>query len=173
LIEEQYQKGSCNQSLDVKNLNRMEIPIPPMETQLHVIRQMEAANGKITGLQNIVDIMKFTDIPLRFQIGLDMSLHLAEWVKFGDMFDLIKGEMPSGKVVETEQEFDGIEFVKFITGAKDESWKIINVNKDVSYCEGENVFISENGNGNCRPVKYYNGNCNYSNLVSLLKCKKN
>ena len=96
-----------------------------------------------------------------------------EWVKFGDMFDLIKGEMPSGKVVETEQEFDGIEYVKFITGAKDESWKIINVNKDVSYCEGENVFISENGNGNCRPVKYYNGNCNYSNLVSLLKCKKN
>ena len=96
-----------------------------------------------------------------------------EWVKFGDMFDLIKGEMPSGKVVETEQDFDGIEFVKFITGAKDESWKIIKVNKDISYCEGENVFISENGNGNCRPVKYFNGNCNYSNLVSLLKCKKN
>jgi type I restriction-modification system DNA methylase subunit len=108
-----------------------------------------------------------------FVVDLQKKMPKYDWVPFGDMFDLIKGDIPSGKVVETEQEFDGIEFVKFITGAKDESWKIINVNKNISYCEGENVFISENGNGNCRPIKYYNGNCNYSNLVSLLKCKKN
>ena len=97
----------------------------------------------------------------------------CEWVPFGDVFDLIKGEINSGSVEEVDVDFDGNQFIKFITGAKDDSWKIINVNKNTSYCEGENVFISENGNGNSRPVKYYNGNCNYSNLVSLLKCKKN
>jgi type I restriction-modification system DNA methylase subunit len=95
-----------------------------------------------------------------------------EWVAFGDIFDLVKGELQSSKVVECEDPelFDGINYIKFVTGAKDDSWKIIK-KLDESYCCGENIFISENGNGNCRPVKYYNGNCNYSNLLSLLVCK--
>ena len=96
-----------------------------------------------------------------------------EWVPFGDLFDLIKGELQSSKVEEID---DGIistedNNVILMTGAKDGTWKRINKQHN-SYCEGENVFISENGNGNSRPVKYYNGKCNYSNLLSLLKTKE-
>ena len=168
LIEKQYQKGSCNQCLDVKNLNRMEIPIPPMETQLHVIKQIEAANGKITGLQNIVDIMKFTDIPLRFQIGLDMSLHLAEWVKFGDMFDLIKGELQSSKVEEDENG-DGV----LINWSIYDNYKKIN-NADL---DGENLFISTSmPNGKSGKsylvIKYYKGKCSYCDILSRIIIKE-
>jgi restriction endonuclease S subunit len=96
----------------------------------------------------------------------------CEWIPFGDVFDFIKGELQSSKVEEVDDSelFDGINYIKFITGAKDDTWKTILKRED-SFCTGENVFISENGNGNSRPVKYYDGACNYSNLVSLLKCK--
>ena len=39
-IENNYNKGSCNQSLDVKNLNRMKIPIPPIESQNQIIDEI-------------------------------------------------------------------------------------------------------------------------------------
>lgn len=32
-IEDNYQKGSCNKSLDIKNFNRLLVPIPTIETQ--------------------------------------------------------------------------------------------------------------------------------------------
>jgi len=32
-IEDYYQKGSCNKSLDIKNFNRMEVPIPSLTVQ--------------------------------------------------------------------------------------------------------------------------------------------
>ena len=94
----------------------------------------------------------------------------CEWVEFGDVFDLVKGEISSGCVEEIEDCVISTEDnnVILMTGAKDGTWKRINKQHN-SYCEGENVFISENGNGNSRPVKYYNGKCNYSNLLSLLK----
>jgi restriction endonuclease S subunit len=146
----------------------MEIPIPPMETQLHVIRQMEAANGKITGLQNIVDIMKYQDIPLRFQIGLDMSLHLAEWVPFGDVFDLVKGELQSSKVEEDE---DGDGDILFLSKCEiGENDKFIKYDKPLS----GGLFIANafNGNGKC-PIRYTDKNCIHSNLMSVCSFKDN
>jgi restriction endonuclease S subunit len=156
-IENNYSKGSCNQSLDVKNLNRMEIPIPHMDDQLSIINQMESASIKITGLQKIVDIMKFTDIPLRFKIGLNMNLHLAEWVPFGDIFDLVKGELQSSKVEEDENG-DGV----FVNLSKKQEFTKINN----SIIDGNNVFISS-----ISPIgliQFYSGKCNYSNLLYRL-----
>jgi type I restriction-modification system DNA methylase subunit/restriction endonuclease S subunit len=166
-IETYYCRGACNQSLDIKNFNRMEIPIPPLEDQLFINKQMEAANGKIVGLQNIVDIMKFTDIPLRFQIGLNMSMHLAEWVPFGDMFDLIKGELQSSKVEEDENnEKDEVLFVsKCEIGIND---KYINYNKPLN----GGIFIANafNGNGKC-PIRFTEKKCIHSNLMSYFDIK--
>jgi type I restriction-modification system DNA methylase subunit/restriction endonuclease S subunit len=39
-IEKTYEKGSCNQSLDEKNFNRMKIPIPPLDEQSKIIQNI-------------------------------------------------------------------------------------------------------------------------------------
>ena len=54
-IEVSYNKGACNSSLDIKNFNRMEIPIPPMEIQEKMIKEMEVANEKIYRLQQQIE----------------------------------------------------------------------------------------------------------------------
>ena len=97
----------------------------------------------------------------------DLSLRMPQydWIPCIDIFTLVKGKIESNKVDEDE---NGITFV---TGAKDESFKKIVKQKE-SYLNGENVFISPNGNGNKRPVKYFNGECNFSNLLAVLNIKK-
>ena len=87
-----------------------------------------------------------------------------EWVEFGDIFTLEKGKLQSSKVEEVEDGDDGI---TFLTGAKDENFKKVKKNA-LSYVDGENIFISPNGNGNKRPVKYFVGECNYSDLMALI-----
>ena len=95
---------------------------------------------------------------------LKQTLNKYEWVPFGKLFDLIQGSLQSSKVIEAEDLNNGITFV---TGAKPDSWKYIIKEKE-SYIDGENIFISGNGNGNCRPIRYFNGECNYSDLMCLI-----
>jgi type I restriction-modification system DNA methylase subunit len=88
-----------------------------------------------------------------------------EIIKFGKMFDLIKGSIQSSKVTEDP---NGITLV---TGAKEfKTIKIIESNKIIS---GANLFISTNGNGDKIPIKYYDKDCYYSCLMSLCKIKDN
>ena len=97
--------------------------------------------------------------------NLSTKLTNFQWVEFKDIFTLEKGQLQSSKVIEDE---NGI---IFITGAKDENFKKIIVESQ-SYLTGENIFISQNGNGNKRPIKYYNGECNYSDLLSVIHINK-
>ena len=50
-IEKIYGKGSCNQSLDQKNFNRIKIPIPTLEDQKKII-------NNIIELEDVIDINK-------------------------------------------------------------------------------------------------------------------
>jgi hypothetical protein len=50
-IEEYYQKGSCNQTLDIKNFNRMKIQIPAIEKQKKCI-------SKINEMEEIINRWK-------------------------------------------------------------------------------------------------------------------
>ncbi len=96
------------------------------------------------------------------------SVNNIQWLKFSDLFTLLEGKIQSSKVEEVDDNNDNNEDLNYlVTGAKDETWKTIK-KKNESYIEGENIFISHQGNGNKRPIKYFNGNCNYSNLMSLL-----
>jgi len=92
-----------------------------------------------------------------------------KWIKFSDMFKLVKGTIASSTVIDVEEEDydENANIVTFVTGAKNANFKNI-IKQDESYLEGENIFISESGNGNKRPVKYFNGPCNYSNLLSVI-----
>ncbi len=102
-----------------------------------------------------------------------------EWVPFRKLFRLVEGKIPSTKVrdiddiedndeLDEEIQYDENDIVYFVTGAKEDSWKRIIRQKESYLPDGEYVFISHRGNGNKRPVKYFKGECNYSNLMSLL-----
>jgi hypothetical protein len=154
-IEETYDKGSCNQSLDIKNFNRMKIPIPPLNIQQKITNRLDSSNNKVKYAKLIVDVFK-EDINTFFEWTVDIETRKSEtqWIEFGKIFTLLKGKLQSSKMVEIEEDEEGI---TFLTGAKDENFKKIKKN-EISYIDGENIFISPNGNGNKRPIKYYNGN---------------
>ena len=164
-IENEYEKGTCNKSLDQKNFNRMKIPIPPLEIQNKLITKLDSSNDKVKYMKLIVDSMK-QDIDTFFELTIQIENKKSEtkWIEFGEVFTLEKGKLQSSKVEEVEDEEDGI---TFLTGAKDENYKKVKKN-ELSYIDGENIFISPNGNGNKRPVKYFVGECNYSDLMALM-----
>ena len=92
--------------------------------------------------------------------NLSSKMTNFEWVEFGDIFTLEKGKIQSSKVEEDENG-EGV----FITKAKPESWKKIN-NYNL---DGEQLFIANAANNVGRseffPIRYYNGKCNYSDLL--------
>jgi len=157
-----YLKGSCNLSLDKKNFNRMKIPIPPLEIQNKLVTKLDSSNDKVKYMKLIVNSMK-QDIETFFEWTIEIENRKSEtiWIEFGEVFTLVKGKLQSSKVEEDE------EGITFLTGAKDENFKKVKKN-ELSYIDGENIFISPNGNGNKRPVKYFVGECNYSDLMALM-----
>ncbi len=161
-IEDVYQKGSCNQSLDQKNFNRMKIAIPPLDIQNKIIKKLDSSNDKVKYMKLIVDSMK-EDVKTFFEWTIEIENKKPEtkWIEFGKVFTLEKGKLQSSKIQEDE---DGI---TFLTGAKDENFKKVKKCK-VSYVNGENIFISPNGNGDKRPIKYFVGECNYSDLMAVM-----
>jgi len=88
-----------------------------------------------------------------------------EFIPFGELFSLIEGSIQSSKVVEDK---NGIILV---TGAKE--FKSIQIIENTHIIDGDNLFISHTGNGDKVPIKYYNGICCYSNLMSLCKLNEN
>ena len=59
-IENIYNRGSCNQSLDVKNFNRMPIPIPHIDMQNKVNEQLYISN-KITKIDEFLQNLKIIE----------------------------------------------------------------------------------------------------------------
>jgi type I restriction enzyme S subunit len=155
-IEKTYLKGACHQTLDVKNFNRMMIPIPPLEIQNRISTKIDSSNDKVKYMRLIVDSMK-QDVINFFEMTIDIENRKkeTEWVPFGKVFTLEKGKLQSSKVEEDENG-DGV----FINLSKNKNFKKIN-NYNL---DGENIFIS-----NTSPIgliQYYNGKCNYSDLLS-------
>ena len=92
---------------------------------------------------------------INYELNKDIEI-----IKFGEMFDLIKGSIQSSKVVE-DINGDGV----FINLSKNKEFKKI---KDFEL-DNENIFIS-----NVSPlglIQYYNGKCCYSNLLYHIKIK--
>lgn len=95
--------------------------------------------------------------------NLSTKLTNFQWIEFGDIFTLEKGQLQSSKVIEDENG-DGV----FI------NWSLYNKYKKISNCslDGENLFLSTtmpNGkNGGYIVLKYYNGKCDYGDLMSKI-----
>ena len=160
-IEDIYLKGSCHQSLDQKNFNRMKIPIPSLEIQNKLITKLDSSNDKVKYMKLIVDNMK-QDIETFFELTIKIENKNSEtrWIEFDEVFTLEKGQLQSSKVVEVDDEnYEGV----FINLSKSNDFKKINN----TILDGENIFIS-----NTSPlglIQYYNGKCNYSDLLQHIK----
>ena len=158
-IEKSYEKGSCNQSLDQKNFNRMKFPIPPIEIQNRLIKKLDSSNDKVKYMRLIVDSMK-EDVKTFFEWTVEIETRKpeTEWIEFGNVFTLEKGKLQSSKIEEVE-DGEGV----FINLSKTNDFKKINN----TILDGENIFIS-----NTAPlglIQYYNGKCNYSDLLQHIK----
>lgn len=160
-IETIYEKGACQKSLDIKNLNRMQIPMPPLHIQTSLMTKLDSSEYKIKYMKLIVEQM-YKDLNGFFGLTVEIENRKSEteWAEFGSVFDLERGQLQSSKAVEDE----GGEGV-FINLSKSGNFKkISNIKLD-----GENIFIS-----NTSPIgliQYYTGKCNYSDLLHLMVLK--
>jgi type I restriction-modification system DNA methylase subunit len=108
---------------------------------------------------------------LNYKLYIDNNKNLytnIEYKTISDIFECIKGTIQSSKIENNENGK-----YSFVTGAEDYKFKKVNLLKDENLINGENLFVSHRGNGDSRPVKYYNGQCYFSDLMTLLKPKIN
>ena len=96
---------------------------------------------------------------------LSKNINNFEWIEFGKVFTLEKGKLQSSKIEEVDDDntYEGV----FINLSKSKTFKKINN----TILDGENIFIS-----NTSPlglIQYYNGKCNYSDLLCHIKLNDN
>jgi type I restriction enzyme S subunit len=165
-IDNNYAKGAVNQILDQKNFNRMKIPIPPLEIQTRLITKLDSSNNKVKYMNLIIDSMK-QDIETFFELTIEIENKnkATKWVEFGNVFTLEKGKLQSSKV-EEDEDGDGV----MVTQSKNQ-----NDYKKIKkwYLDGENLFVGNIDSGRQFCIIYYEGKCDYTNLLLLCKIKEN
>jgi type I restriction-modification system DNA methylase subunit/uncharacterized C2H2 Zn-finger protein len=160
-IDNNYIKGTCNPSIDIKNILRIKIPIPPLEIQNKLINKLDSSNDKVKYMKLIVDSMK-EDIKTFFEWTIEIENRNSEtkWIEFSEVFTLEKGKLQSSKVEEDE---DGD--VKLVLHTLSENdWR--NINIDDYYLGG--LFIPYNhAPGRQLPITYcdYNIKCINTDLM--------
>ncbi len=86
-----------------------------------------------------------------------------ETFNFGDIFNLEKGKIQSTKMIETVNGTG-----KFITKGNFDAW--LNIKANECNLDGPNLFFGTSFNGNgIMPIRYYEGLCTCSNLISVVK----
>ena len=163
-LESFYEKGTCQKSIDIKNLNRMKLPLPSLDIQNKIVSDLDNSNSKIYHMEKIVEVMK-NNISTHFEwtIQIENRNPNTKWVEFGEIFTLEKGKLQSSKVEE-----DTLSDINFITKEKITDIRTIKSN---SYYE-EGLFIANafNGNGVC-PIRYLNKKCIHSDLMLKINLK--
>ena len=88
-----------------------------------------------------------------------------EWIEFGQVFSLCKGKIQSSKVIE---DISGKGVMVTQSKNSNDYKKIIDYKLD-----GENLFVGNIDSGRKFCIIYYNGKCDYTNLLSRLIINKN
>jgi type I restriction-modification system DNA methylase subunit/restriction endonuclease S subunit len=87
-----------------------------------------------------------------------------EWIEFGDIFTLEKGKLQSSKV-EEDEDGEGV----MVTQSKNSN----DYKKIIEYkLDGENIFVGNIDSGRKFCIIFYNGKCDYTNLLSRLVINK-
>ena len=162
-IDNNYIKGTCNPSIDIKNILRIKIPIPPLEIQNKLITKLDSSNDKVKYMKLIVDSMK-QDIETFFELTIEIENKKPEtkWIEFGEVFTLEKGKLQSSKVEEDE---DGD--ILFVSKSEiNDNTRLVNSDE---YFNG-GIFIAylSDGIDGKIPIRYTEKKCIHSNLMLRL-----
>jgi type I restriction-modification system DNA methylase subunit len=153
------QKGTAIPYIRFTQIIDLKIPIPPIEKQEELVKRIDIFENTNKDIINLIENLKeFNKIKLESLINKDI-----EFIEFGQMFDLIKGSIQSSKVVE-DPCGDGI----MITQSKN-----INDYKKIKnwIIDGNNLFVGNIDSGKKFVISFYEGKCDYTNLMSLCKIK--
>ena len=93
-IELEYEKGSCNKSLDMKNFNRMKIPIPPIDIQNEICAYYDVLNNILKYQESAKEFINTSKM-----ICLEMEIKISNnnkyepiYTKIGDVCNFKNGK---------------------------------------------------------------------------------
>ena len=157
------EKGSSNKSLNQNRFMNIKIPYPDIHQQNEIVDHLnfvEIENRIIQMEKEKMQFIKYSRLPEIKRLLSDTNKELIT-----NIIDFEKG-----KVQSTKAEYNENGPYKFITKSESHKWQNINTYK----YDGYNVFIANtcNGNGSI-PIRKYEGNCDCSTLMSVIKPKIN
>jgi type I restriction-modification system DNA methylase subunit len=156
-------RGTAQKNLDIEKFKLIKIPIPSLEIQEQVIKQIEDIDILINLRKDANENLKKEKEYLNKMIN--NKIITSNINEFGEIFDLIKGTIQSSKVEE-----DVTSDILFISKSEitEETRKIKH-----KYYNTNALYIAYafNGNGKC-PIRYYENKSIHSDLLYHIKQKK-
>jgi restriction endonuclease S subunit len=122
-IEENYQKGACNKTLDFALFNKMKIPVPPIEVQNLIVKELDSMYKQKESLQNANNEMNNYR-----KVQFEMLLSKCKESSVNKMDKLLK--VSQGEYVKKESMEEGI---YPIYGGGDASGLINKYNRESEY----------------------------------------
>jgi type I restriction-modification system DNA methylase subunit/restriction endonuclease S subunit len=156
-IEKIYEKGSCNKSLDVKNFNRLKIPIPSLEEQSKIIEKVSILENDRININKGIESNK--NMRLNYMESMIKNANRREINKIMRLGELC--EISNGTNITTKDFIDGdypvigggISYIGFhnefnadentITIAKDGSCGVVIKHKNKIFVSNHGLFISK------------------------------
>ena len=156
-------RGSAQKNLDINEFKNIKIPIPSLEIQERLIKEIE-------DIDILINLRKDANESLKKEKQYLYKIINKKFInsninEFGEIFELIKGTIQSSKV---EEDINGIGTMVTLSKNYLDYKKIKNFKID-----GENLFIGNIDSGKKFVINYYKGKCDYINLLSLCKIKDN
>jgi type I restriction enzyme M protein len=93
-ISENYQKGAANKTLDLEFFKKMEIPVPPIEVQNLIVKELDSYYKIKDSNQNILDELE-VQRKGKFELLLDLCENKKE-TKLGEIVNFKSGKFNSG-----------------------------------------------------------------------------
>jgi restriction endonuclease S subunit len=156
-IRKKYERGATISHFPRHIFENVKIPLPSLPIQQKIVTELDQLEEHTKALKQLLEhTKKAKEMYERYGMIKEIRelLNGCEWKKLGEVFTLVKGKTQSSNVKE-----DPNGNSVFINLSKTSQFK--NINNGI--LNGENIFIS-----NTSPlglVQYYNGRCDYSNLL--------
>jgi type I restriction-modification system DNA methylase subunit len=167
-LELNCQKGASNKSLNIEKFKILELPLLELEKQEEILQELNYLEESISNTESLImNIKKQKNLFRKYSMSNEINNLLLDSEKLilDELLELIKGNLQSTQVKSLE---DGKYY--FINKGEKSNWQKINL--DQCTASGKNIFIANASNGNGSiPIRYHDGNCDFSNLLYRIKFK--
>ena len=164
-------KGGGPPMISKENYYKIKIPLPSLEVQQQIVDELTLVEESTTTIQTRLDQLKREKEQYRKygkKAEIRALLEGSESKMLGDICELVKGKQSSNDFKKLN-----IGTYPVISKAKYEKNFTYIENYDT---EGENVFICDTFAGDGKgdlTIHYYNGRCNYTNLIHKIDVPDN